>query len=1023
MQAPAYGQLDSAGRRSRVLPKIREIVFHDRHAICAVDDSVPAERESVMSRPTNRLALLLRLVLLSLLLVIGGCLPSPTKPLGGAKDEEKKPDDSVVVDQGTEKLPDFGPAPDTLPKSDSTAKADLPAPLPGSPLAGPPPTDKSALLDLVREEPKNANALPDAPNRLLLPKGPDTPDSSQMADALPPIGAIGGPTLNPLPDAIGPINKTPTEPPSEQLGQKPSQPLDLSLSLTGNNDGTPAAAAPDIADSLIPPTNPPVTPIPDLAPEKPLLNNDVAVGVEASPEMTGPQPQDPTAPADTPTLSDLVSSKSPTLESPAVDRDPLDTPPPTPKLPANDVPLLNVNEAPLAGGPVSAPPLIRRSLFFGTPARSRARISPDGKRMAFIAERDGSPNVFVAPIDDLAQAKPVTDVKGEGLRNFLWAFTNRHIVFLQETNPSAGVSEKHVCSVNLETNQITDLTRQSGINAYVASVSHKSPAEILIGVNDRNPRLHDLYRTNIVTGESRLVEENTGFEGYEVDDDYQVRIAYRRDQQGGRVYSTRPNADQPWQDFLTANPEDALSTGIVGFNKTGDQVYFVDGREGDKSVLKVIDLAQGKEKRLAENQQADVSGTLLHPTEKHIEAVTFTHNRQKWKVLDERINADLEYLHTVEDGELQITSRTLDDTVWTVVFQQDDAPPMYYLYRRSPKTATLLFNSRPELVDAPLVKMHPVEIPTRDGMNLVSYLSLPYGIDRGQVGRPDQPIPLVLLVHGGPWSRDFWGFNDSHQFFANRGYAVLSVNYRGSIGFGKTHTNAGNREWGGKMQDDLVDAVRWSVNQGIAMRDRVAIMGGSYGGYATLAGLTFTPDLFACGVDIAGPSNLATLREHPPSNWGGVVPLLDDRIGSIETPQSREFLMSRSPSRFLNRIKRPLLIAQGANDPRATTGQADAIVQAMRSNGVPVTYLLYPDESHGLKRPENRMAFYALAENFLARNLGGRAQPIGSDLSRSSVKIPVGRDIVADLSDNASPEQNLEAPAARAANLPLPSLD
>ncbi len=321
----------------------------------------------------------------------------------------------------------------------------------------------------------------------------------------------------------------------------------------------------------------------------------------------------------------------------------------------------------------------------------------------------------------------------------------------------------------------------------------------------------------------------------------------------------------------------------------------------------------------------------------------------------------------------------------------------YYLYNREKKKATFLFTNRSELEKLQLAKMHPVVIKSRDDLNLVSYLSLPPWLDED--GKPKKPLPMVLFVHGGPWARDSWGYRSYHQWLANRGYAVLSVNYRGSTGFGKDFINASNMEWAGKMHDDLLDAVNWAVENGVAVKDSIAIMGASYGGYATLVGLTFTPDVFCCGVDIVGPSNLRTLLETVPPYWKPMMELWATRIGDPRTEEGRRFLESRSPLTYVDKISKPLLIGQGANDPRVKQSEADQIVEAMKAKGIPVTYILYPDEGHGFARPENRLSFNAVAELFLQQFLNGRAELIGDDFENSSIEIVEGREYVPALNE------------------------
>ncbi len=354
----------------------------------------------------------------------------------------------------------------------------------------------------------------------------------------------------------------------------------------------------------------------------------------------------------------------------------------------------------------------------------------------------------------------------------------------------------------------------------------------------------------------------------------------------------------------------------------------------------------------------------------------FNRGKPVWKVLDPSIVDDFAAIAQVRPGEFNIASRDLADKTWVVSYSADDKPTYYYLYHRDGKKADLLFSSQPKLENAALAKMQPIHYPARDGLTIHGYLTTPPG---GEA----KNLPTVLLVHGGPWARDSWGFNPMVQWLANRGYAVLQVNYRGSTGYGKQFVNAGNKEWAAKMHDDLIDGVNWAVKQGVADRQKVAIMGGSYGGYATLVGLTFTPDVFVCGVDIVGPSNILSLLKTIPPYWTPMRAIFDKRVGSIE--KEEEFLRSRSPLFKVDRIKAPLLIGQGKNDPRVKQAESDQIVEAMHKAGRPVEYVIYTDEGHGFQRPENRLHFYAKAEEFLAKYLGGRAEPVGEIQGHSGV--------------------------------------
>ena len=662
-------------------------------------------------------------------------------------------------------------------------------------------------------------------------------------------------------------------------------------------------------------------------------------------------------------------------------------------------------------------PLIPREILFGNPDRSAARLSPDGKHLSFLAPVNGVLNVWVAPVERPEAARPVTRDTRRGIRSYFWAYTSRHLLYLQDQD---GDENWKVYAVDLATDTTRSLTPADTIpgpdgkphaqpdgrpmrpRAEIENVSPRFPDTILVGLNTRDPRYHDLYRVDIESGAMALIQENPDFAGFVTDDDYRVRFASRMTSDGGAEYfrpatdgaSPGPTGIRRWEPFMKIGMEDSLATHPIGFDKSGEVLYLADSRGRDTAALVALNLPAAAAAVLAEDPRADVGAALVHPTEYTVQAVAFNYTRQEWKVLDPSVQPDFAYLGGVAEGEISITSRTLDDAKWTVAYLRDNGPVRYYLYDREAKQATFLFTNRDALESRPLARMHPEVIRSRDALRLVSYLTLPVWADPRGTGRPDRPLPMVLLVHGGPWARDGWGLDNEHQWLANRGYAVIGVNFRGSTGFGKRFLNAGNFEWAGKMQDDLIDALEWAVEEGIADRSRIAIMGGSYGGYATLVGLTFTPETFACGVDIVGPSSIATLLETIPPYWEPALAMFTTRVGDHRTEAGRCFLESRSPLTFADRIRRPLLIGQGANDPRVKQSESDQIVAAMRREGIPVTYVLYPDEGHGFARPENRMSFNAVTEAFLSRCLGGRYQPVGDDFRESTIEVPIGAEWV-----------------------------
>jgi prolyl oligopeptidase PreP (S9A serine peptidase family) len=488
------------------------------------------------------------------------------------------------------------------------------------------------------------------------------------------------------------------------------------------------------------------------------------------------------------------------------------------------------------------------------------------------------------------------------------------------------------------------------------------------------------------TAERELAFENTGqFSRIGLDRQLRPRYASKtRDKEGGRVrYRIDGGKLEPLD---TIEHEDDLTTYSLGFTRDGSTLYGVSSVGRDRSALLAIDWASGAERVLAEHPKADIGQVLTHPQTHAVEAASAEHMRREWIPLTEAMASDLKHLHAHLPGDVMVADRTHDDRRWIVAATAAETPATYHLYDRDSGELTELFTTRPELKRYTLAPMRGESIRSRDGLELVSYLTLPP--DTGP--KPRAPLATVLLVHGGPWSRNGYGFDPQHQWLANRGYAVLSANFRGSTGFGKGFINAGDLEWGRKMHDDLIDAVEWAIAQGIADRKRIAIMGGSYGGYAALAGLTFTPQVFCCGIDIVGPSNLETLLATIPPYWAAFFENLARRVGDPRTEQGRALLRERSPVHFAASIGKPLLIGQGANDPRVKQAESDQIIEAMRAKGLPVTYVLFPEEGHGFAVPENRLSFNAIVEAFLSTHLGGPAEPVGDDFKGAKFEVREG---------------------------------
>lgn len=655
---------------------------------------------------------------------------------------------------------------------------------------------------------------------------------------------------------------------------------------------------------------------------------------------------------------------------------------------------------------VADPALPSRNAFFGNPDRIAPQISPDGKWLAWLAPQEGVMNVWVAPIGELSKARVVTKEKKRGLRSFSWTYDGKHLVYPQD---EGGNENFHVFSVDVtKDGEAKDLTPFPGARGELVAASYKQPGKLLLGINDRDKQHHDLHEVDIATGERKLVVQNDqGFQ-FVPDLDYKVRLATKLNPDATAEWFV-PEGAKGWKSIAKLGAEDILTTDVLFSDKSGKELILLDSRGRDKSSLVKLSPAKPDAKDaklLGEAKNADVSDVITDPKERTVLAYAEHRLKREWTFLDKATQADFDALAKVEKGEPIVVSRTLDNQTWVVGFLRDDGPMRYHLWDRKKKAGTFLFSANQALEKLPLRPMRAFEIPARDGLSLPAYLTLPAASDANKDGQPEKTAPLVLVVHGGPWARDQWGYNSTHQWLASRGYAVLSVNYRGSTGFGKKFINAADKEWAGKMHDDLVDSVTWAIKNGVADEKRVAIFGGSYGGYSALVGLTFTPKLFTCAVDIVGPSNLITLLDNAPPYWAPFMPMLTQKLADPKSDDGKKWLLSRSPISFVDKIERPLLIGQGANDPRVTQLESDQIVKAMKQKGIPVTYVLYPDEGHGFARPENRKSFNAVAEIFLAQCLGGPYLPVGDDFKGSSLQVPEGAKGIPTLADEVAKKKN-----------------
>lgn len=631
---------------------------------------------------------------------------------------------------------------------------------------------------------------------------------------------------------------------------------------------------------------------------------------------------------------------------------------------------------------------------FGTPL-----ISPDGSLISWIAPLDGISNLYVAPVDDIAAARPVTRFTEGGLRGtnvsgtviYRWHYDSRRVIFPMDYD---GDENWDIHIVDVETGEERNLTPVPDKKVEIIAYGRAKPDDVLVSVVTFGQTNPDVYHLNLGSGEFTLVQKNEGSLTYLADSDLKIRLSMSFSDEGGLdvyQFSTAPDAGGRGKLIYQIAPDDlpahttAAYQGIIRFDATGEHLYIYDAQGRDKAALVTVDLETGELNLLAEDDRVDIGGVIYHPTKATVQAYATNWIETEWTAIDPEISADLEALAQIKDGELSVLSRSEDDNKWIVQYMSSDEPVSFYLYDRESKSGQFLFTSTPQLEGLKLSRMHPYVLTTDDGFDLVSYITLPPWTDPDDDGRPDQPVPIVVYVHGGPSDeRAQVGFGALVHWLANRGYGFLYVNFRGSAGFGKAYMNAQKMEWGGKMHQDVLDQVQWAIDEGIADPDKVAILGGSYGGYEALVGMTMTPDVFACGIAIVGPSNLEIFMPH----WD------EDRMGKIigdpRTKEGRAFLRSRSPINFAQNTKNPVLIGQGARDSRVPLEQSDTVVEKMQQAGVEVTYIVYPDEGHGFAKPANNMSFYAITEVFLGQCLGGRYEPIDVQIEGSSVQVPVG---------------------------------
>lgn len=621
-----------------------------------------------------------------------------------------------------------------------------------------------------------------------------------------------------------------------------------------------------------------------------------------------------------------------------------------------------------------APPLIDREVFFGDPEISGAQISPDGQFIAFIKPLDGTQNIWVkkadAPFDE---ARPITADTNRPIRMYFWSRDARYVLYAQD---QGGDENFNVYAVDpaaapapgRKVPAARNLTEARGVRAALYQVSKQDPDTLFVGLNDRDAAWHDVYKVRISTGERTLLRRNTErISGWVFDLKDQLRLAVRTTDKGDTEVLRVDDAG------FTKIYECTVfeSCGPIRFHKDGRRVYMETNRgEPDLTRLVLFDVATGREELVESDPQnrVDFGSAVFSDVTDDLVATAYLDDRTRYYFRDKALEADYRFLQgRVPGAEIGFVRATRDERKWIINAASDVEPGTTYLFDRDRKTLTLQYRIRERLPREHLAPMTSIRYKSSDGLEIPAYLTLPRSV-------PPRSLPMVLVPHGGPWARDEWGYDAMAQFLANRGYAVLQPNFRGSAGYGKKFLNAGNLQWGDLMQDDLTWGVKHLTAEGTVDPGRVAIMGGSYGGYATLAGVAFTPDLYAAAVAIVAPSNLITLLETIPPYWEAGRVVFHRRMGDPNTPEGKAQLVRQSPLTSAAKIRTPLLVVQGANDPRVKRAESDQIVIALRDRGFPVEYLVAPDEGHGFARPVNTMAMFAAAEAFLAKHLNGRFQ-------------------------------------------------
>ncbi len=624
------------------------------------------------------------------------------------------------------------------------------------------------------------------------------------------------------------------------------------------------------------------------------------------------------------------------------------------------------------------PALVDRELFFGNPEISGSQLSPDGKFVSFIKPLNGVRNIFVKGTGEpFAAAKPITNETKRPIPSYFWSQDGKYVLFVKDNDGDENFNVYAVNPADAAADKIPaarNLTEGKNVRAFIQAVPRSEPDAIYVGLNDRDPAWHDLYKISISTGQKNLIRKNTErLQGFVFDNNDKIRLA-TRSAENGDTEILRVEDDGKFTKIYDCNWRESCIP--VRFHKDNKRVY-LETNKGDRDLTQLVlfDPVTLKEELVEQDpeKRVDFGGANFSDITNELILTSYDDDKTRLYFKDKSFEKEYNDIKKKLGGtrEINFQSNTKDEQKWIIVSNSDTDPGTVWLYDRKTKNLSTLYVIREKIPREAMSEMKAIRYKSSDGLEIPAYLTLPKGMEA-------KNLPLLVFPHGGPWARDSWGFNNFAQFFANRGYAVLEPNFRGSTGFGKKFLNAGNKQWGDLMQDDITWGVKYLTAQGIVDSKRVGIMGGSYGGYATLAGVTFTPDVYAAAVAYVAPSNLNTLLASIPPYWEAGLKQFHERMGDPTTPEGKAQLDRQSPLNHVDKIKTPLMIVQGANDPRVKKAEADQIVVALRERNYPVEYLLAPDEGHGFQRPVNNMAMLMSVEKFLAKHLGGRFQDGGT---------------------------------------------